>query len=182
MTTVSATGIPALPYNSPSQLSSEEEQIDCDCEYHATIHPTSGVYPLCIYNDHPELFTDSKGSSSHSVMKGPDEHDKVTVMEDGNFCIVKDPEHDPNGYDKHESWIMHYCPSVYWKVYVEEHFMNTNGVCKHCYEVVPPGLIALWKLHNWQYIQETGFANDPPMTAFDTQLAELGLDAMASCA
>jgi len=150
----------AIPYNSPTVPVPEPEPTVCACEYHSIIHPADGIYPLCIYNDHPELFTDDKGGSTHLVMKGPDEAPKEIVHEDGNFCIVKDPDHDPHGYDKPESWVMHSCPTVYWKIYIDEYFMNTHGVCKHCYSEVPSGLIALWKMHNWQYIQDGGMPGE----------------------
>ena len=124
---------------------------DCLCENHCVLHPISGVYPPCAYNDQVGLAYDSKGNTDYGVMKQP-EPDREVVMEDGGFLIEKVPEGISN-WDKHDSYIMHFCPSLYWKVYLDEGIMLAEGVCIHCMEVVPPGLIALWKMHNWSYIQ-----------------------------
>ena len=124
----------------------------CFCESHCVLHPVSGVYPLCVYNEQVELAVNSKGQTSYMVPKPP-EPDKEVVMEDGGFFIEKVPDKQKI-FDKHESYIMHYCPSLYWKCHVDEVFMIAHGVCSHCMGTIPSGLIALWKLHNWQYIQD----------------------------
>lgn len=122
----------------------------CNCEYHVIIHPVSGVYPPCLYNESVELAHNSKGETNYMIKK-PDP-DREIVMEDDGFFIEKVPA-ELKGYDNHNSYIVHYCPSMYWKIYVEEVFMSEYGACSHCLEEIPPGLIALWKMHNWQYIQ-----------------------------
>ena len=138
-------------YLTPGQLTVPLPAEVCDCEFHATIHPVSGVYPPCIYDDSVELAYNSKGETHYMLHKT--DPDREIVMEDGDFFIEKVPK-DLNPFDKHDSYIMHYCPEKYWKVYVDEVYMNEHGVCSHCLNEIPPGLIALWKMHNWQYIQD----------------------------
>ncbi len=128
----------------------------CQCEYHCTIHPVSGAYPLCQHTDNPELIVNSQGQTSYWALKPP-EPDREVLMTDGEFFIEKTPD---NSGNLHNSSIMHYCPRRYWNIYINEAFMLDEGICIDCMKVVPPGLIALWKMHNWQYIQK-GIDPDP---------------------
>jgi hypothetical protein len=85
---------------------------------------------------------------------------KVLFEEDGWF-IEAHPDVDEGLKTSQESWVAHYCPSVHWKVYIDPAFMTTYGVCDECYEHIPPGIIALWKMHNWDDIQQSGPAPVP---------------------
>ena len=128
----------------------------CECEFHALIHKSSGDSPPCKYDEQVELYVNSKGYSTASDTKEP-EPAKIVVMEDNGFFIDKNPEAYKSIHDPHESWVGHYCPVLFWKTYLDEKAMMEYGVCIHCMTEVPPGLIALWKMHNWDYLQ-----NSPP--------------------
>jgi hypothetical protein len=54
-----------------------------------------------------------------------------------------------------DSWVAHYCPSKHWKMTMDTTYMTTYGVCHHCFTEIPPGIIALWKMHNWDDIQQS---------------------------
>lgn len=140
-----------------------KSKTECQCEYHCVVHPASEVYPHCQYNDNEPVFVDTnKNIINNSI--SPVEYTKEIVMEDGSFFIEKN-NNDSKNFDKHESWVMHYCSSLYWKVIVVEEYMIKYGKCKNCHEDVPPGLIALWKMHNWDYLQN--FAPGEELDEFD---------------
>ncbi len=123
---------------------------ECNCEHHCILHPVSKAYPMCIYSENPELAVNSKGQTTHTVPKLT-KPDNEVVMQDEGFFIEKAEEGNP--WDNHDSYITHFCPAMYWKVYLDEGFMLKEGICIACMGVVPPGLIALWKMHNWSYLQ-----------------------------
>ncbi len=132
-------------------IASKTEQ--CQCQHHCGIHPASGVYPPCNYAEVQEIVVNSKGDSNFSVKKRP-EPDKVVLMEDDGWFVEKNCITSQN-FSLHESWIGHYCPTMLWKTYLNETIMMAEGVCSHCMQKVPPGLIALWKMHNWEYLQNS---------------------------
>ena len=124
-------------------------RIECECKHHCLVHPTSGNYPRCQYDGVNPLWTTPK--KDPCTLDPPPYIEKEIVMEDGDFFIEKYKEQvEIDNGDKHESWVMHYCPTFYWKVFVNEHDMIKYGMCDLCNQVIPPGLIALWKLHNWE--------------------------------
>lgn len=132
---------------------------ECQCEHHTLLHPVSGVYPPCAYGELQEIVTNSKGDNNFTLQKQP-EPDKIVLIEDNGWFIEKNT--DPGAgveTTPHESWIGHYCPALFWKVYLDEKAMMKYGVCIRCMTEVPPGLIALWKMHNWDYLQ-TGHTYD----------------------
>jgi hypothetical protein len=153
----------SVPYNYPMPTLSGAATELCGCKQHCLLHPASEVYPPCQYNERSELYVNSKGESTFSIAKPP-HPDPVKVMEEDGWFIEKEvlmhTHHDP-----HNSWIGHYCPSLKWKVYMNEKFMMDEGLCTYCYEVVPPGFIALWQLHNFEYIQAGNVQADDPMEA-----------------
>ena len=86
--------------------------------------------------------------------------DKV-YFEEGLWAIVKDVPSRGRAlysfyYMDHISSIRHRCklwkrghvthPSLTWKV--------DTPICSNCHELVPDSIVGLWKLHNWNALQE----------------------------
>jgi hypothetical protein len=129
----------------------------------------------CIYAEHPSIITNLTEHEENTILPisivTTGVETKILFKKDG-FMIETHPDH---GSANH-SWVTHYCPSKHWKMSMDEAYMVTYGVCHHCYTEIPPGIIALWKLHNWDDIQQSGPAPLPRPTAYPPRAG-----AIASC-
>ena len=148
---------PTVPITQGVTYADEKEK--CECEHHVVIHPVSGGYPPCMYAEVQEIVVNSKGDSNFTVKKRS-EPDKVTLMEDNGWFVEKNDQDLSGMSTLHQSWIGHYCPTLLWKIYLNETIVMAEGVCSHCMKKVPPGLIALWKMHNWEYLQNSPHHGD----------------------
>ena len=154
--------------SSPSVVPTHDT-IKCKCETHTKLHPTNGVYPPCKYSMDVELFVNSKGDSNYTIKKAPMNDPEKVMEKDGWFIEKTKPFLKANGASK-LSWFGHYCSSLHWKVYLDEKFLMEEGCCSYCMEKAPPGLIALWKMHNWDYLQ-SGDIHDGGMGVYEDEVS-----------
>ena len=125
---------------------------ECCCAQHVSIHATSGPLGPCLYAETVVPLINSKGQAKYETIHSP-KPALVKVMEEDGWFIEKCPGLTPT---KRQSWIGHYCPSVKWKIHINEIHLEKYGVCQQCINEPPPGIIALWKMHNFDFIQAGG--------------------------
>jgi hypothetical protein len=115
----------------------------------------------CKWADHVQLITDLTEKTKDILISevGTNYESKILFEEDGFMIETHTDEFDDLKLE--DSWISHYCPSKHWKMTMDSAYMATYGVCHHCFTEIPPGIIALWKLHNWDDIQQSGPAPVP---------------------
>ena len=121
---------------------------ECNCVEHATI-VTPETTHVCQYDIRLPILPNPQGDWH---IEGELPAEPIRVMEKDGFWIEKAPDNDKT-YDPHESRVAHFCPHTQWKSFLDEEHMMKYGQCFHCHQTVPPGIIALWMMHNWDYLQ-----------------------------
>ena len=151
----------------------------CECVLHALIAIGSN-FPPCAFAEAPEIVSASAALAPPPSAPGlpkliVEPHpEPIKLMEEDGFFIEQRP-YNNKMYDKHESWVMHYCPSMYAAVQQEDIFMMKNEVCHRCCMTIPPGVIALWKLHNWDALQNTDDGEEWVPILSGVPVSDLGL-------
>ena len=120
----------------------------CNCVEHATI-VTPKSPQVCQYSEAVVVLPNPQGDWG---IEDEPPAAPIRVMEEDGFWIEKRPDNNKT-YDQHESWVLHFCPHTQWSNCLDEEHMMKHGQCFHCNETVPPGIIALWTMHNWEYLQ-----------------------------
>ena len=126
----------------------------CECPTHATVLDPANIKLRCKWEELPVLTIDSKIFAIDDLLVEIPEFELETLFEAEGFSIEKYVDEQ----SLRNSWVWHYCPSKHWKVIIVDEFLLTEGVCQECYAKVPAGVIALWKMHNWEFLQ----TYDPP--------------------
>ncbi len=81
--------------------------------------------------------------------------EEIVLMQEGPWQLMTTADlesHEPNLH----SWIVHHCPNresreygnCWWNLSI------INRSCDGCDEYPPTGIMGLWKLHNFDYIQQ----------------------------
>lgn len=88
--------------------------------------------------------------------RGKEREDKFygreTLFTDGDWTIMGVPA-DQHSWD----WVWHKCPwKKNWALKQKSlsiWTMDTHTHCPHCGEEIPEGVMALWKMNNWDALQ-----------------------------
>ncbi len=150
------------------------EEPECGCPNHTIIHVTATATTPCKWNETAPLYKDSKDiptpTDIFSATKQPVSLNldfKLLFEEDG-FMIETHPDKEKDVMlPVSDSWVTHYCPSLHWKVFMDSGYMSKYGLCHHCMEKIPTGVIALWKMHNWDALQNMDSLDFPPILGTD---------------
>jgi hypothetical protein len=139
-----------------------EDTEDCQCYAHSLISPASNQHPPCKFAEQPSLYETPLPFGEY-----PDKYvrkmDPTILVKIDGFAIERGA--DPGGHglgatwDSGISWITHLCPAVFWKIVIDSQWALKNEVCFSCNTEIPTGIIALWKMHNFDKIKN--IANQP---------------------
>jgi hypothetical protein len=78
----------------------------------------------------------------------------VILMEEGEYKLIRWVPKNPNSYFPLQSYIRHVCVDQYelgWCWWEPEHI---HKPCHECGGYPPEGMMAAWKLHNFDWIQK----------------------------
>lgn len=74
-----------------------------------------------------------------------------TLMEEGEYSLVKWAPENAEAYFPLQSYIAHRCEGGTW-CWWDPKYINER--CSGCEGLPPEDIMALWKLHNWDWIQQ----------------------------
>jgi len=125
----------------------------CDCSRCARIYdPVNGSRRCHLFDGKAPIYrksTDKFATTTADQVLAQKVRPERVFEEDG-WWIERVLEFPEDG-----SWVAHYCPSAHVKISPDVYTMVNHGVCHYCCMTVPPEIIALWKLHNWDALQRS---------------------------
>ncbi len=142
----------------------------CACQHHAIIAPASGQFPHCKFSEQLSLYETPMSFGTYPN-KYVNQTNPIVLMKLDGFAIEKNtPNAGGEIYNQTASWVTHLCPTAQWKIVIDSQWVLKNETCFACSMEVPPGIIALWKMHAWESLKDIA---DQPQFSVDLMDTEV---------